>query len=84
MCMHYVCMYVCMHVYVCAVSCILFFASLLASGSDDLSAIIWDPFLRKTVVQMPTGHTGNIFSVKVSVHYVICIRTYVHTCMYFM
>ena len=41
--------------------------SLLASGSDDTSAILWDPYCRKTVATMATGHTGNIFSVKVVV-----------------
>ncbi len=39
--------------------------SYLLSGSDDLSAILWDPYRRREVVTMPTGHTGNIFSVKV-------------------
>lgn len=38
--------------------------NLLASGSDDRSVIIWDPFngTKKTIVK--TGHEGNIFSVK--------------------
>ena len=39
--------------------------SLLASGSDDVSVIIWNPYRRKAVATMQTGHTGNIFSVKV-------------------
>lgn len=39
--------------------------SLLASGSDDVSVIIWNPYRRQQVATMQTGHTGNIFSVKV-------------------
>ncbi|CAI8058109.1 WD and tetratricopeptide repeats protein 1, partial [Geodia barretti] len=38
--------------------------SLLASGSDDLTAIVWDPLAKKQLASLPTGHTGNIFSVK--------------------
>lgn len=40
--------------------------SLLASGSDDQHAIIWDPFKHKKLTTMHTGHAANIFSVKVS------------------
>lgn len=40
--------------------------SLLASGSDDQHAIIWDPFRYKKLTTMHTGHAANIFSVKVS------------------
>ena len=36
----------------------------LASGSDDVRVIIWDPFNGKKVQSLTTGHTGNIFSVK--------------------
>lgn len=38
--------------------------SLLASGSDDVQVIVWDPFLHKPVSTVRTGHQGNIFSVK--------------------
>lgn len=37
---------------------------LLASGSDDTTVIIWDPFRRKSIQTIPTPHIGNIFSVK--------------------
>lgn len=43
----------------------LFIFSLLASGSDDQHAIIWDPFKHKKLTTMHTGHAANIFSVKV-------------------
>lgn len=39
--------------------------SLLASGSDDVQVIIWDPFRTKQLTTIRTGHNGNIFSVKV-------------------
>ena len=38
---------------------------LLASGSDDLDIILWDPLTKKLVTKIQTGHSGNIFSVKV-------------------
>ena len=38
--------------------------SLLASGSDDLSVIIWDPLKCRKLIKIRTGHAGNIFSVK--------------------
>ncbi|XP_013779235.1 WD and tetratricopeptide repeats protein 1-like isoform X1 [Limulus polyphemus] len=38
--------------------------NLLASGSDDVQIIIWDPFRRKKLTTLHTGHHGNIFSVK--------------------
>ncbi|CAH8665703.1 unnamed protein product [Schistosoma rodhaini] len=38
--------------------------SYLASGSDDRRLIIWDPFERKPLLTMNTGHVANIFSVK--------------------
>jgi len=38
--------------------------NLLASGSDDLSVIIWDPLKCRKLVKIRTGHGGNIFSVK--------------------
>lgn len=37
---------------------------LLASGSDDLNAIIWDPHRHKKLCTLRTGHHGNIFSLK--------------------
>lgn len=39
--------------------------SLLASGSDDQHTIVWDPLHHKKLLSMHTGHTANIFSVKV-------------------
>ncbi|XP_066573761.1 WD and tetratricopeptide repeats protein 1 [Amia ocellicauda] len=41
---------------------------LLASGSDDQHAIIWDPFHHKKLLTMHTGHSANIFSVKFLPH----------------
>lgn len=38
--------------------------SLLASGSDDHHAIVWDPFCKDSFHKIGTGHNGNIFSVK--------------------
>ncbi|KAG8198426.1 hypothetical protein JTE90_021667 [Oedothorax gibbosus] len=38
--------------------------NLLASGSDDLHVIVWDPFRKKIIQNIKSGHTGNIFSVK--------------------
>ncbi|RVE50822.1 hypothetical protein evm_004571 [Chilo suppressalis] len=38
--------------------------SVLASASDDLHVILWDPYRYKTLHRMSTAHTGNIFSVK--------------------
>ncbi|XP_066285635.1 WD and tetratricopeptide repeats protein 1-like [Branchiostoma lanceolatum] len=38
--------------------------TLLASGSDDLNAIIWQPLVHKQLCLLRTGHQGNIFSVK--------------------
>lgn len=38
--------------------------TLLASGSDDRTIIIWDPFKRTRENVVTTGHGGNIFSVK--------------------
>ena len=39
--------------------------SILASGSDDFHVMLWDPFRRKKMTDIDTGHQGNIFSVKV-------------------
>ncbi|XP_042596249.1 WD and tetratricopeptide repeats protein 1 [Cyprinus carpio] len=41
---------------------------LLASGSDDQHAIIWDPFRHTKLITMHTGHAANIFSVKFLPH----------------
>ncbi|XP_022295341.2 WD and tetratricopeptide repeats protein 1-like [Crassostrea virginica] len=38
--------------------------TLLASGSDDLNVILWDPLRHRTKATINTGHQGNIFSVK--------------------
>lgn len=38
--------------------------SLLASGSDDLHVMLWNPLKHKTISRIRTGHQGNIFSVK--------------------
>ncbi|XP_060570664.1 WD and tetratricopeptide repeats protein 1-like [Ruditapes philippinarum] len=38
--------------------------SMLASGSDDTQVIVWDPFRKKKLTSIQTGHHGNIFSVK--------------------
>lgn len=38
--------------------------SLLASGSDDSTIIIWDPYRKTQKRTVTTGHQGNIFSVK--------------------
>lgn len=50
----------------CPVFVSLDFSSLLASGSDDQHTIVWDPLNHKKLLSMHTGHTANIFSVKVS------------------
>ncbi|KAG7270907.1 hypothetical protein CRUP_000266 [Coryphaenoides rupestris] len=41
---------------------------LLASGSDDQHAIIWEPFKHRKLTTMHTGHAANIFSVKFLPH----------------
>ncbi|KAJ8340797.1 hypothetical protein SKAU_G00330880 [Synaphobranchus kaupii] len=41
---------------------------LLASGSDDQHAIIWDPFRHRKLITLLTGHSANIFSVKFLPH----------------
>ncbi|GBP39657.1 WD and tetratricopeptide repeats protein 1 [Eumeta japonica] len=38
--------------------------SILASASDDLHVMLWDPFRYKQLHNIVTGHSGNIFSVK--------------------
>ena len=56
----------------------LLFYSLLASGSDDVQVIIWDPFRQKALSTIRTGHNGNIFSVKVgslqTLYFILCCR----------
>ncbi|KAK0087173.1 hypothetical protein PV325_001625 [Microctonus aethiopoides] len=37
---------------------------ILASASDDMHLIVWDPFRYKRKLTFHTGHSGNIFSVK--------------------
>ncbi|UYV69380.1 WDTC1 [Cordylochernes scorpioides] len=37
---------------------------LLASGSDDVQIILWDPFQYRQLHTIQSGHQGNIFSVK--------------------
>ncbi|XP_050724944.1 WD and tetratricopeptide repeats protein 1-like isoform X3 [Eriocheir sinensis] len=48
------------------VNCIEFNSegSLLLSGSDDYSIILWDVYRQKRLKILSTGHRGNIFSVK--------------------
>ncbi|XP_058802060.1 WD and tetratricopeptide repeats protein 1-like [Phymastichus coffea] len=38
--------------------------SMLASASDDMRVILWDPFSYKVKYNIQTGHSGNIFTVK--------------------
>ncbi|XP_054163178.1 WD and tetratricopeptide repeats protein 1-like [Oppia nitens] len=38
--------------------------SLLASGSDDVQIIVWDPLRYKKLHCLQSGHQGNIFSIK--------------------
>ncbi|CAI9718792.1 and tetratricopeptide repeats 1-like [Octopus vulgaris] len=38
--------------------------TLLASGSDDVQIIVWNPFRHKRLTTIRTGHQGNIFSLK--------------------
>ncbi|KAF8785368.1 WD and tetratricopeptide repeats protein 1 like protein [Argiope bruennichi] len=44
------------------------YTGLLASGSDDLQILLWDPFLHKKLHSIPSGHHGNLFSVKFLPH----------------
>lgn len=37
---------------------------ILASASDDVQVIFWDPFRHKKLHTIQTGHRGNVFSVK--------------------
>lgn len=37
---------------------------MLASASDDVHFILWDPFRHKKLHRFETGHHGNIFTVK--------------------
>ncbi|KAK7019403.1 WD and tetratricopeptide repeat protein [Halocaridina rubra] len=48
------------------VNCIEFNSegSLLLSGSDDYDIILWDVYRQQKIKTLPTGHRGNIFSVK--------------------
>ena len=45
--------------------------SILASGSDDIHIMLWDPFLKRKLADIDTGHQGNIFSVKVNSIWVV-------------
>lgn len=38
--------------------------SVLASASDDLHVVLWDPFRYRELHNIASGHSGNIFSVK--------------------
>ncbi|XP_049781541.1 WD and tetratricopeptide repeats protein 1-like isoform X1 [Schistocerca cancellata] len=38
--------------------------SVLASASDDVQIILWDPFKHKKLHTFPSGHHGNVFTVK--------------------
>lgn len=42
------------------------FFRILASGSDDHRAILWDPFRNRKIHTIETGHLNNIFSVQVA------------------
>lgn len=48
------------------VNCLEFTSNgkLLASASDDLSVILWDPYRSKKLTSFQTPHRGNIFSVR--------------------
>ncbi|KAH6928649.1 hypothetical protein HPB50_018170 [Hyalomma asiaticum] len=37
---------------------------ILASGSDDVQIMLWDPFRHRRLHTIPSGHHGNIFSIK--------------------
>lgn len=37
---------------------------ILASASDDVHVMLWDPFTHKQILDLTTPHEGNIFSVK--------------------
>ncbi|XP_077538991.1 WD and tetratricopeptide repeats 1 isoform X2 [Haemaphysalis longicornis] len=37
---------------------------ILASGSDDVQIMLWDPFRHRKLHTIPSGHHGNIFSIK--------------------
>lgn len=41
---------------------------ILASASDDMNIILWDPFRYEKKLVLRTHHQGNIFSVKVMLH----------------
>ena len=43
-----------------------FFIRLLVSGSDDFNIIVWEALKYKLGCTINSGHSGNIFSVKVS------------------
>ena len=61
-----VCVCACMCVCACVCVCVYVFeCSFLATGSDDLNAIIWDADRMCEATQHTTGHSGNIFSAKV-------------------
>ncbi|XP_065353330.1 WD and tetratricopeptide repeats protein 1 isoform X1 [Cloeon dipterum] len=41
---------------------------ILASASDDVQVILWDPFKHKILKTIRTGHQGNVFTVKFMPH----------------
>ena len=51
---------------------------ILASGSDDVKVILWNPLSGKKKVEIHTGHKGNIFSVKVRDHPQMTSRKFVN------
>ena len=62
---------------VCVCICV---CSFLATGSDDLNAIIWDVDRMCEATQHTTGHSGNIFSVKVCTCMCLHMHTYTASC----
>ncbi len=59
--------------------------TILASGSDDFHVMLWDPFRKKRLADIDTGHQGNIFSVKVSYlknQSILLLKIYIKTCLF--